>query len=213
MDNNNYSKKYTKYLKKNMSGGSLTYTDIVRYTNGINSDLGQNWCYTGSIALYLYCNICGIPNSIVPNDIDIVYVPDSCQETKPLNIAELERDPSVSVNDGLPYYDHNGKKIIDLICEEEMSYYEANIDGETFKLLSPERLLDSYRDRLWVFNNSNLIIENKIKILELLLKCIYKADIQKYKKPSRRLLHNSGPIILQPNFFDDDDDYDAYSNK
>jgi hypothetical protein len=205
MNNYYYSDKYRKYLNKNMSGGVLTYSDIVRYTNLINSDLGRNWCYTGSIALYLYCEICGIPNPPIPNDIDIVYVPDSCRDEKPLDIAGFVRNPAILVDDGLPYYDIHGTKMLDLICEEEISYYETNINGDVFKLLSPEKLLDAYRDRLWDFNNSNLIIENKIRILEQIVLRIDKTNIQKYRKPSRESLQILGPVIPQPNFFDDDD--------
>jgi hypothetical protein len=202
--NNYYSHKYVKYLNKNMSGGALTYDDIVRYTRLINFDLGENWCYTGSIALYLYCEICGISDPPIPNDIDIVYVPDSCVSEKPMEIANFSRDPRVSVNDGLPYYDNRGAKMLDLMCEEEMLYYEANINGNTFKLFAPEKLLSAYEDRLEELNNSNQIIENKIRMLENIILCINITDIQKYRKPSRTISQNLGPAIPQPNFFDDD---------
>ncbi len=202
--NNYYSQKYTKYLNKNMSGGVLTYDDIVRYTRLINFDLGENWCYTGSIALYLYCEICGISDPPIPNDIDIVYVPDSCVSEKPMEIANFSRNPRVSVNDGLPYYDHHGVKMLDLMCEEEMSYYEANINGNTFKLFAPEKLLSAYEDRLEELNNNNQNIENKIRMLGQIILCINKTDIQKYRKPGRTISQNLGPAIPQPNFFDDD---------
>lgn len=206
MNNYYYLKKYKKYLSKNMSGGTLTYSDIVRYTDLINSDLESNWCYTGSIALYLYCEICRIPNSLIPNDIDIVFVPDFCRYDKPLNIAGFLRDPDVSVDVGLPYYDHHGKKMLDLMCEEEISYYEAKINDVIFRLLSPDKLLNEYINRLEDSDKPDSTIENKIELLKQVVLCIDKTAIKKYRKPDGRLSETLGEDIPQPNFFDDDDD-------
>jgi hypothetical protein len=206
MNNYYYSKKYKKYVGKNMSGGTLTYADIVRYNDLINSDLGRIWCYTGSIALYLYCKICAISNSLVPNDIDIVYVPDFCFGVKPLNIAGFMRNPDILSDNGLPYYDHHGKKMLDLMCEEEISYYEAKINDDIFRLLSPEKLLNEYINRLEDLDEPDSTIENKIELLRQVVLYIDKTAIKIYRKPSEKLSETFGEDIPQPNFFDDDDD-------
>lgn len=207
-----YSKKYKKYLNKNMFGGVLTPSDIIRYTNLINSDLGPNWCYTGSIALDIYCYLCKIQNPYPPNDIDIIYVPVNCLD-KPLKIAGLSRDPSVTTDDGLPYYDlpynhPNKKKILDLICSSEMKYYEANMGGNILKLLSPQKLLETYEDRFEDLNGSDIIISQKIEMLKKIVSCINQANIKHYKKPSKTIAQIPNPDIGR-NLFDDfvDDDY------
>jgi hypothetical protein len=200
-------KKYYKYLKKNMSGGALTYFDIVRYTNLINDDLGPNWCYTGSIAIYLYCVVCNIPNSYIPNDIDIIYVPDNCLD-KPLIIAGFSRDPSVNTNDGLPYYNKNRNKMLDLICNEEMSYCEVNIHGHIFKLLSPDKLFDAYSDRYEDLNKSDDIIKDKINLLHKILSCINPINIKKYKKPTKTTKVNYESSVARSLFGDNDDNDD-----
>jgi hypothetical protein len=210
MINNYYSYKYNKYLKKNMTGGSLSYDDIIRYTNLINYDLGQNWCFTGSIALYLYCQICGIQNPYSPNDIDIVFVPDDCSE-KPHFIANFSRKSGVNTNNGLPYYDNNGIKMLDLICSEEILYYEVNINDSILKLLSPRRLLYEYDNIFEDSNRSNLIIQDKIKLLNEIVLCIDPISIKKYKKPNRTITQNLNSTIQRP-LFDDDDENNNNNN-
>jgi hypothetical protein len=139
----------------------------------------------------------------------IVYVPDNCLD-KPLRIAGFSRDPNVDSDNGLPYYDKNRKKMLDLICSKEMTYYEAKIGSNSFNLLSPTKLLESYEDRFEDLNKSDVVIENKIKFLQQILSCINPTSIKTYKKPTKK--ENYDTDAAPPLFWDDDDNVDNVDN-
>lgn len=183
--NNYYSHKYKKYLNKNMFGGVLSHSDIIRYTNSITEDLGSNWCYTGSVAIYFYCLFCNIPHPPMPNDLDIIYVPDNCL-TKPMRIAGFNRDPINDTDHGLPYYDSMREKMIDLICSKSMSYCDVSFDGINIKLIEPKKLLDSYEDRLEDIlssqNDEKAIIKNKIALIHQIVLLTHNLTVQTYNK-------------------------------
>jgi hypothetical protein len=191
-----------------MHNFSLNFNDIINITKNINLDLEEKkWCFTGSVALYIYCNIYNINYNLLPNDLDIVYVPDSLIDEKPFTISGFNRFRDNNTNNGLPYYDILTKrKMIDLICREKIEYLELEIENTKFNLLLPELLLNLYIERL----DENLdchITKTKIDILKKILflcenntqniaKHVYITE----KEKNLDLSEN----IRQPNFFDDE---------
>ncbi len=182
-----YVKKYNKYRIKNMKGGVYTIDDILRLKDDIDISLGfDNWCFTGSTAIYMYCLQYGIVYDLIPNDLDIVVVRDinERQNPKPLNIGKYYRDSNADSDNGIEYK-YNNKKI-DLICSEKIEYVNVPFNGIIIRLISPIILKDNYGElyedlesMTTTINEDRYNIDDDYK--DTIDKTIKKMEIVRYK--------------------------------
>jgi hypothetical protein len=193
----NYNYKYNKYVKKNIKGGSLNQQDINYYTNELNSLFDDGWCYTGSTAIYLYCKHLNI-NCNNPNDLDVIFVPDSCRNPKPLQIGNLTRKQDANSNNGIPYYDSNNKSLLDLICQDNIKYIKLN----NYHLIPPNILLSFYKEK-YDDDKANITLD-KINIIKNIIELFNDQNIIEY--PEKKEMPKIDYGTVQRNLFDDDDD-------
>jgi hypothetical protein len=191
-----YHLKSFKYMNK-LTGGNLD--KIILFTEELNNYFGDTWCYTGSVAVYLYAlkfNIDISPNYII-QDFDVIYVPDSCSNMKPMEIGHLKQQKYTDTNSGIPFYDINGIKQMDLICSNKINYYELIIKEVKFNLISPKILLGEYKN----INVNNETVYEKINIIQKVIYFVNEDDIKTYSNKQKRLNENISPI-KQPSFGD-----------
>jgi hypothetical protein len=138
------------------------------FYNEINICMPYEWCFTGSVAIYLYALKFNIACDININDFDVVYMPISTMHPKFKKLGKYYNKNNCQSNNGIIFIDENKNKIFDLICSNNMSYCNINISGIIYNLINPNKLLDLYKDE-FIFNNKPEMLLKKINILEQII--------------------------------------------
>lgn len=143
--------------------------NLKKITQDLTDMFGDDWCYTGSVAVWFYATSKGI-DAILPNDIDVlVKQPKGCLENIP-SIGKYKRIQSVQYT-GTTYKCKNLPSL-DLLFVKNITK-SLILD---MPLYDVSKLIKMYRTMLedGCEERNDELDSKKIKILE---KCLEKKDI------------------------------------
>ncbi len=199
-----YKEKYL-YLKNILKGGNkellmkIINEKTPDVTKIMNNFFGNNWVYSGSLAILLLAQNYNLLDEVVatmpiPNDFDIVI-----QQTRPItqdSFAGLKRHQS-TIEKSMTF--SNDKLSVDL------TFIDNNIKNITLnngiRVVEPKELLSYYLEDLELRGDKIEADLNKIKVLNLIIEKYVLELAQKNKPPVKksRLMDNesSDPIATR----------------
>ncbi len=162
---------------RNQKGGL-----VEEYARLFDAAFDNQWILTGSEAVRLMAEHFGIPHTLQPGDLDVVYV--SPMEFRGRYVGDFVR---VQDAPGRSMTFAQGSRSFDLLVEQRtpQRYLVIPYMGVPYRVLSPARLLREYRSELDVRENKRNADLQKIAILEQVLRMPLPEEMRMSPVPER----------------------------
>lgn len=169
-------------------GANIPPTNISSMIAIFNAVFGENWVLTGSVAVQLYAETFGIPYTIPPSDLDILYVAPEFNRASFFQFNRRQTAPEKSMT-----YDGPNNISFDISVVPRARYIEIN----GVRLADPRDLLKDYRTYVGNVGRREKETANyaKINVLHALIPLIDYSYVRTLSIPSKRnTRRNISPI-------------------